>query len=59
LIFSETIVFQSKTFLRRPIAFRSATIGIWFYILDVLAYLAIIANVKILSKLDKQISKFF
>jgi hypothetical protein len=30
---------------RRPIAFRSSTIGIWFPILQVLAYLAIVANV--------------
>ncbi|CAF1002327.1 unnamed protein product [Adineta ricciae] len=29
---------------RRPIAFRASTIGIWFSILEVLAYLAIIAN---------------
>ncbi|CAF0838974.1 unnamed protein product [Rotaria sp. Silwood1] len=29
---------------RRPIAFRSSTIGIWFNILQVLAYLAIVAN---------------
>ncbi|CAF2057104.1 unnamed protein product [Rotaria magnacalcarata] len=29
---------------RRPIAFRSSTIGIWFNILQILAYLAIVAN---------------
>ncbi|CAF3489064.1 unnamed protein product [Rotaria socialis] len=29
---------------RRPIAFRSSTIGIWFNILQSLAYLAIVAN---------------
>ncbi|CAF1280566.1 unnamed protein product [Adineta steineri] len=29
---------------RRPIAFRSSTIGIWFHILQILAYLAIVAN---------------
>lgn len=34
-----------KDIFRRPIAFRSSTIGIWFNILEVLAYLAIVANV--------------
>lgn len=30
---------------RRPIALRSSTIGIWYNILEVLGYLAIVANV--------------
>ncbi|CAF4012929.1 unnamed protein product [Rotaria sordida] len=34
---------------RRPIAFRSSTIGIWFNILQILAYLAIVANAFIIA----------
>jgi anoctamin-7 len=48
-IFS-SLNFSDEKFLypinRRPIAFRSSTIGIWFNILQVLAYLAIVVNVR-------------
>ena len=47
LLFSPFLLrFCFSLAFRRPIAFRSSTIGIWFEILQVLAYLAIVANVR-------------
>lgn len=49
-----------EIYFRRPIAFRSSTIGIWFNILEVLAYLAIVANVKTSDTRErKQDERFF
>ena len=45
-----TLLIYPDDIFRRPIAFRSSTIGIWFNILEVLAYLAIVANVITLVK---------
>lgn len=43
--FPSILLVHCPSISRRPIAFRSSTIGIWFNILQVLAYLAIVANV--------------
>lgn len=41
--------FRAELFSRRPIAFRAASIGIWFQILEVLSYLAIVGNVNLMT----------